>query len=174
MQEAEEQESYGNPSGRRGPLFLVSKVYPHNAGRSNIFTGCENSLRRLGMDYIDLYLLHWRGSVQYERNTNIRRRQAIRDEIYALQLDISAERIYEMAGLSITALAPQSNHTILPASFPWYGYIPKFLLHGFADPGRGGQNICIRQNRQPLPGEIRADCSGLPRDKLTGSVVPWF
>ena len=61
MQEAEEQESYGNPSGRRGPLFLVSKVYPHNAGRSNIFIGCENSLRRLGMDYIDLYLLHWRG-----------------------------------------------------------------------------------------------------------------
>ena len=114
------------------------------------------------------------GNVQYERNINIRRRQTTRDVIYALQLDISADRIYEMAGLSITALALQIIHAVLPASFPWYGYIPKFLLHGFADPGRGGQNICIRQNRQRLPGEIRADCSGLPRDKLTSSIVPWF
>ena len=47
----------------REQLFLVSKVYPHNAGRRNIFTSCENSLRRMGVDYIDLYLLHWRGSI---------------------------------------------------------------------------------------------------------------
>ena len=47
----------------RERLFLVSKVYPYNAGRRNIFTSCENSLRRMGVDYIDLYLLHWRGSI---------------------------------------------------------------------------------------------------------------
>ena len=47
----------------REQLFIVSKVYPHNAGRRNIFTSCENSLRRMGVDYIDLYLLHWRGSI---------------------------------------------------------------------------------------------------------------
>jgi diketogulonate reductase-like aldo/keto reductase len=42
---------------------LVSKVYPHNAGRRNIFASCDASLRRLKTDYLDLYLLHWRGSV---------------------------------------------------------------------------------------------------------------
>ena len=47
----------------RGSLFIVSKVYPHNAGRKNIFRSAENSLRRMKTDYMDLYLLHWRGGV---------------------------------------------------------------------------------------------------------------
>lgn len=47
----------------REELFLTSKVYPWNADRENIFTSCENSLKRLGTDYLDLYLLHWPGSV---------------------------------------------------------------------------------------------------------------
>ncbi len=48
---------------RRDALFLVSKAYPHNAGRDRLPRACEASLRRLGTDRIDLYLLHWRGSV---------------------------------------------------------------------------------------------------------------
>ncbi|MEM1485489.1 aldo/keto reductase [Oscillospiraceae bacterium PP1C4] len=47
----------------REKLYLVSKVYPHNAGRKNIFNSCENSLKRMNTDYLDLYLLHWRGGV---------------------------------------------------------------------------------------------------------------
>lgn len=47
----------------REKLYLVSKVYPHNAGRKNIFHSCQQSLKRLDTDYLDLYLLHWRGSV---------------------------------------------------------------------------------------------------------------
>ena len=47
----------------RSDLFLVSKVYPWNAGRKNIFRSCEDSLERMGTDHLDLYLLHWRGSV---------------------------------------------------------------------------------------------------------------
>jgi diketogulonate reductase-like aldo/keto reductase len=47
----------------REGLFLVSKVYPHNAGRMNIFNSCRKSLERLGTDYLDMYLLHWRGRV---------------------------------------------------------------------------------------------------------------
>ena len=50
-------------TGRRDGLFIVSKVYPHNAGRRAVVAACERSLRRLGIDTIDLYLLHWRGSV---------------------------------------------------------------------------------------------------------------
>ena len=49
--------------GRRDRVFLVSKVYPHNASRARMATACEASLRRLGVESIDLYLLHWRGSV---------------------------------------------------------------------------------------------------------------
>lgn len=52
--------------GRRDDVFLVSKVYPHNAGLDKISIACENSLKRLGTDYLDLYLLHWRGRIPLE------------------------------------------------------------------------------------------------------------
>ena len=48
--------------GIRDRVFVVSKVYPWNAGGSNMAAACEASLRRLGTDYLDLYLLHWRGN----------------------------------------------------------------------------------------------------------------
>lgn len=47
----------------REKLYLVSKVYPWNAGRDRIFTSCHATLRRLGTEYLDLYLLHWRGPI---------------------------------------------------------------------------------------------------------------
>lgn len=53
-------------AGRRDEVFLVSKVYPHNASRRGIAAACERSLRRLGTDRLDLYLLHWRGDVPFE------------------------------------------------------------------------------------------------------------
>lgn len=49
--------------GRRDEAFIVSKVYPHNASFEGVMAACERSLRRLGTDRIDLYLLHWRGNV---------------------------------------------------------------------------------------------------------------
>jgi diketogulonate reductase-like aldo/keto reductase len=49
--------------GRRDDVFLVSKVYPHNASRHAMRKACTDSLRRLKTDRIDLYLLHWAGSV---------------------------------------------------------------------------------------------------------------
>ncbi|HEX4098024.1 MAG TPA: aldo/keto reductase [Caulobacteraceae bacterium] len=48
-------------AGVRDQAFLVSKVYPQNAGRGRIERACEASLRRLKTDRLDLYLLHWRG-----------------------------------------------------------------------------------------------------------------
>lgn len=47
----------------REELFIVSKVYPHNAGRDDLFVSLKNSLSRLGLNYLDMYLLHWRGRV---------------------------------------------------------------------------------------------------------------
>jgi len=49
--------------GLRDRLFIVSKVYPHNASRDGVVAACERSLKRLKTDRIDLYLLHWRGSI---------------------------------------------------------------------------------------------------------------
>jgi diketogulonate reductase-like aldo/keto reductase len=46
---------------RREDLFIVSKVYPHNASRKGTAAACDRSRERLGLDCIDLYLLHWRG-----------------------------------------------------------------------------------------------------------------
>ncbi len=50
-------------TGRRDEVFLVSKVLPQHATRRGTIAACEQSLKRLKTDRIDLYLLHWRGSV---------------------------------------------------------------------------------------------------------------
>ncbi len=50
-------------AGRRDEVFLVSKVYPHNASRTKLPRALEASLRRLKVETLDLYLLHWRGAV---------------------------------------------------------------------------------------------------------------
>jgi diketogulonate reductase-like aldo/keto reductase len=50
-------------AGRRDEVFLVSKVLPQNASRKGTVRSCEASLKRLGTDRLDLYLLHWRGGI---------------------------------------------------------------------------------------------------------------
>jgi len=50
-------------AGRREQVYLVSKVYPHNAHARGAITACERSLRRLGVERLDCYLLHWRGGI---------------------------------------------------------------------------------------------------------------
>lgn len=52
--------------GRRDGVFLVSKVLPYNASREGTIEACERSLKRLGTEAIDLYLLHWRGRYPLE------------------------------------------------------------------------------------------------------------
>ncbi|MBM3646976.1 MAG: aldo/keto reductase [Alphaproteobacteria bacterium] len=53
-------------AGRANRPFIVSKVYPHNATRAGTVAACERSLKRLGIERIDLYLLHWRGGARLE------------------------------------------------------------------------------------------------------------
>ena len=48
-------------AGRRSDIFVVSKFYPYNASRHRMIAACDRSLQRLGTDYLDLFLLHWRG-----------------------------------------------------------------------------------------------------------------
>ncbi|WP_118179702.1 aldo/keto reductase [Paraburkholderia phosphatilytica] len=63
--------------GLRDDVFLVSKVYPHNASKRGVQNACEDSLKRLCTDRLDLYLLHWRGNVPLE--DTIAGMEALRD-----------------------------------------------------------------------------------------------
>lgn len=58
-------------NGQRDNVYLVSKVYPWNAGGSKGQAACEASLRRLGTDHIDLYLLHWRGDIPLDETLQL-------------------------------------------------------------------------------------------------------
>jgi diketogulonate reductase-like aldo/keto reductase len=53
-------------AGRRDKVFIVSKVLPSNASRKGTIAACERSLKQLKTDYLDCYLLHWRGSYSLE------------------------------------------------------------------------------------------------------------
>ena len=53
-------------AGRRDEVFLVSKVLPENASHDGAIHACERSLARLDTDWLDCYLLHWRGSYPLE------------------------------------------------------------------------------------------------------------
>jgi diketogulonate reductase-like aldo/keto reductase len=57
-------------SSERDKLFLVSKVYPHNASYKGVIQACERSLRCLNANHLDLYLLHWRGGVPLEETVS--------------------------------------------------------------------------------------------------------
>ena len=50
-------------AGRRDEVFLISKVLPHHAPRRGTITACHSTLKRLGVEQLDLYLLHWREDV---------------------------------------------------------------------------------------------------------------
>src|SRR5438874_3247540 len=57
--------------GQRERVFVVTKVYPHNASRTALPKACERSLKRLRIEVIDLYLLHWRGGVPLAETVEI-------------------------------------------------------------------------------------------------------
>lgn len=62
--------------GRRDEIFIVSKFYPHHAARAPLKRACEGSLARLGIEALDLYLLHWRGSVPFDETVEALERLA--------------------------------------------------------------------------------------------------
>lgn len=53
-------------AGRRDEVFLVTKVLATNGHYDDTLRACERSLTKLGTDVIDVYLLHWRGSIRLE------------------------------------------------------------------------------------------------------------
>ncbi len=88
--------------GIRDQVFLVSKVYPHNAGLNRISGSCEQSLKRLKTDRLDLYLLHWRGSVPLSETVEAMERlvesgKIVRWGVSNLNTD-DMEELFNMAG----------------------------------------------------------------------------
>ena len=74
---------------KREELYLVSKVLPNHAGKGKLETALDNSLMRMGVEQLDLYLYHWRGSYPLEETVAIPR--SARAE-YSLQ-NAAADRI---------------------------------------------------------------------------------
>ncbi len=87
-------------AGRRDQVYLVSKVYPHNADGKGAVAACERSLKRLNVECLDLYLLHWPGAVPLEEtlDTFMRLRQAGKIRDYGLS-NFDTEGMQEAAGL---------------------------------------------------------------------------
>lgn len=84
--------------GRRDEAFLVSKVYPWNAGRDSAIAACEASLARLGTDHLDLYLLHWPGGIPLEETLEAFER--LREAGKIRRFGVSNFDVDEMATLS--------------------------------------------------------------------------
>ncbi|UAW97397.1 aldo/keto reductase [Halopseudomonas nanhaiensis] len=83
--------------GRRDEIYLVSKVYPHNASMQGVQTACERSLRRLDTDCIDLYLLHWRG--QYPLSDTVEGFERLREQGKILRWGVSNFDVADLAEL---------------------------------------------------------------------------
>lgn len=97
-------------AGRRGEVFLVSKAYPFNAGRTSLPLACERSLRRLGVGCIDLYLLHWPGAIPIEETVAAFER--LRDQGKIAAWGVSNVDAPQMAGLPAGCAADQVLYTL--------------------------------------------------------------
>jgi len=89
--------------GRRDQVYLVSKVYPHNANSQGVQAACERSLRRLGTETIDLYLLHWRG--QYPLSETVEAFEKLRVQGKILRWGVSNFDVEDMEELNSPACA---------------------------------------------------------------------
>ncbi len=88
---------------RRDAVYLVSKVYPHKASSQGVQAACERSLRRLGTDTIDLYLLHWRG--QYPLSETVEAFERLREQGKILRWGVSNFDTDDLAELDAPACA---------------------------------------------------------------------
>lgn len=145
--------------GRRDEVFLVSKVLPENASRDGTVLACERSLRRLGTDRLDCYLLHWRGKHPLEET--IAAFQRLRDQGKILAWGVSNFDVDDLEETRDIALddGPVCNQVLYHLQeraiehdvLPWcekydvavVGYSP--FGHGrFPDPNSAGGRVLAR------------------------------
>jgi diketogulonate reductase-like aldo/keto reductase len=92
-------------SGQRDKVFVVTKVYPHNASKAGVPAACGRSLRRLGTDRIDLYLLHWPGNIPVAET--VIAFEALREQGKIRAWGVSNFDVAEME--EVAAIAPGQN-----------------------------------------------------------------
>ena len=161
-------------AGRRDEVFLVSKVLPQNASRAGTIQACERSLARLDTDWLDCYLLHWRGSYPLEDTIAAFDQLQVAGKILSWgvsNFDVpDLEEAWEIAGESglvcNQVLYHLQERAIEHAVLPWceehdvavVGYAP--FGHGsFPDPdtpgGRVLQEIAAAHNATPRQVALR-------------------
>ena len=113
----------------RDELFVVSKVYPHNASRRGTPAACERSRKRLGLDRIDLYLLHWRG--QYAPAETALAMQALAAAGHITHWGVSNFDVADMAELQAAVPGCASNQVYFSLSQrgPEFSLLPWMREH---------------------------------------------
>jgi diketogulonate reductase-like aldo/keto reductase len=162
-------------AGRRDEVFLVSKVLPHNASRNGTVAACERSLKRLGTDRLDCYLLHWRGSHPLEDTVTAFEQLCADGKILSWgvsNFDVDdLDEIREIAGVRKPACNQVLYHlqqrAIEHAVIPWceangvavVAYSPFGHVGGFPEPhsagGRALKAIADRHNSTPRQVALR-------------------
>jgi diketogulonate reductase-like aldo/keto reductase len=104
-------------AGQRDEVFLVSKVLPQNAGRKAAIKACEASLKRLGTDRLDLYLLHWRGRVPLAET--LEAFAALQAAGKIKRWGVSNFDVKDMAELGATAAANQVLFNLARRGIEW-------------------------------------------------------
>ena len=143
-------------AGRREEVFLVSKVLPHNASRSGTVAACERSLKRLGTDRLDCYLLHWRGS--HPLGDTVAAFEQLRADGKILSWGVSNFDVDDLDELSqVTQARPACNQVLYHLSeraiehavIPWceandvavVAYSPFGHAGGFPEPHSAGGRV---------------------------------
>ena len=119
-------------AGRRGEVFLVSKVLPHNASRTGTISACEKSLKRLRTGHLDCYLLHWRG--QYLLEDTIAAFEQLRRDGKILSWGVSnfdVSDLEEAASISEDMACNQVLYHVQERAIE-HAVIPWCLQHGVA------------------------------------------
>ena len=137
----------------RDEVFVVSKVYPHNATAHGTIAACEKSLARLGLDHLDGYLLHWRGSVPLQETGDafetLRARGRIRHwGVSNFDVDDMKELLRVRGG---ERCATNQVYYSLGARGPEFALVPWLQKHGMAtmayspiDQGSLARNAALR------------------------------
>ena len=138
--------------GRRDQVALVSKVYPHHAGRRSMRASCEASLRRLGTDRLDLYLLHWRGMIPLAETV-----EAFESLVKAGKIrrwgvsNFDVDDMEELLAAGGQACATNQLLYNLTRRGPEYDLLPWMVRHGMSVMAYSP----IEQGRLPTSGPLR-------------------